>query len=152
MKLLCMPFERKQLGHRPPDWVSAGDVYFITICLEKRHSKQLIEPEVAEALYRAADFYQNMGYWWLQLLVLMPDHLHALISFNQRERSMSETLRNWKRYLNRSVGVEWQRGYFDHRLRSADAAREKACYIRNNPVRAGLIGQAADWPYTWPRR
>lgn len=135
--------------HTPPDWVEDGATYFITICLEDRKSSMLIEPEIAEAIRTAAAYYQRESLWWMQLLVVMPDHFHALVSFNQKVRPMSECLRAWKAYLKRSAGIEWQRGYFDHRLRTADAAREKALYIRNNPVRAGLVDAADDWKYTW---
>ncbi|MFT5837219.1 MAG: putative transposase [Candidatus Azotimanducaceae bacterium] len=144
-----MSFERKQLIHQPPDWVEDGAVYFITICIENRKSSQLINADVCPLIRDSVAFYQDKGKWWVQLFLLMPDHLHALISFNQRERSMSKTIQSWKRYLNRSIGVVWQRGYFDHRLRNADAEREKASYIRNNPVRAGLVEKPNDWPYVW---
>jgi len=144
-----MSFERKQLIHRPPDWVADGSVFFITLCLEDRNSDLLIQREVAPMIRDSAACYQNQGTWWIELLLLMPDHLHALVSFNQRERSMSKTIQSWKRYLNREQGIEWQSGYFDHRLRNADAEREKASYIRNNPLRAGLIEEANAWPYVW---
>ncbi len=137
-----MSFERKQLQHRPPDWVDDGSVFFITLCLEKRGSQVLADQEVAGSIREAATFYQRKGSWWIDLFVLMPDHLHALISFNQRERSMSKTIQSWKRFLNREQGIQWQRGYFDHRLRDENAHLEKANYIRNNPVRAGLVSRA----------
>ena len=148
--VLCrVDFYRKQLIHRPPDWVQDGEPFFITICLKDRQSKLLVQPNVSAAIREAMAFYQNQGYWWIELILLMPDHLHALISFNQREKAMSRTLQSWKRYLSRSQGIGWQRGYFDHRLRTDNAAREKSSYIRNNPVRAGLVEKAEDWPHVW---
>jgi hypothetical protein len=39
--------------------------------------------------------------------------------------------------------------FFDHRVRSEESLEEKACYIRLNPVRAGLITCPDDWPYFW---
>jgi len=144
-----MAFERKSLVHTPPDWVDDGAIYFITICLEDRNSRALIDPTNAAVIKKAASFYHCESHWWIELIVLMPDHLHALISFNQKVRPMSECIRAWKAYLKRSAGIQWQRGYFDHRLRTLDAAREKASYIRNNPVRAGLIEPAEDWKYAW---
>lgn len=144
-----MSFERKQLQHAPPDWVKDGEVFFITICLEDRTSKQLVEPVISKKLLESVEFYQTQGYWWVQLLVFMPDHIHALISFNQKLRGMSECIRSWKSFLKRSEGIEWQRGYFDHRLRTPDSVREKSLYIRNNPVRAGLVEKPEDWPHIW---
>ena len=33
----------------------------------------------------------------------------------------------------------WQKGFFDHVLRSQESAGEKWKYVRENPVRAGLV-------------
>ena len=46
-------------------------------------------------------------------------------------------------------GVEWQRNFFDHRLRHDESLTEKFAYICQNPVRAGLIQNEADWPYAF---
>ena len=46
----------------------------------------------------------------------MPDHVHAVLSF-ARDKSMSEVIRDWKRFHKRTNHVMWQEGYFDHRLR-----------------------------------
>ena len=39
------------------------------------------------------------------------------------------------------------REYFDHVLRSDESYSEKWDYVRENPVRAGLVRSANDWPY-----
>jgi len=41
----------------------------------------------------------------------------------------------------------WQPGFFDHVLRSDESYAEKWNYVRDNPVRAGLVKAADDWPY-----
>jgi REP element-mobilizing transposase RayT len=61
--------------------------------------------------------YQERDSWWVGFLLLMPDHLHALLSF-PREKEMSKVVGNWKRYHARQNGVCWQDGYFDHRIRA----------------------------------
>lgn len=45
------------------------------------------------------------------------------------------------------VGPHWQKGFFDHVLRSEESYSEKWDYVRLNPIRAGLVVQAEDWPY-----
>jgi putative transposase len=52
----------------------------------------------------------------ITLFLLMPDHVHAVLSF-PRDKSMSEVIRDWKRFHKRTYRVMWQEGYFDHRLR-----------------------------------
>jgi hypothetical protein len=41
----------------------------------------------------------------------------------------------------------WQREFFDHVLRSAESYSEKWNYVRNNPVRAGLVSTADEWKH-----
>jgi putative transposase len=63
------------------------------------------------------------------------------------DASMERVIRNWKRYTTNHVGICWQRDFFDHRLRSDESFDEKAAYILNNPVLAGLVARFEDWPY-----
>src|SRR5204863_7160709 len=41
----------------------------------------------------------------------------------------------------------WQRGFFDHLIRNTESYAQKWDYVRENPVRAGLVKVAEDWPY-----
>jgi REP element-mobilizing transposase RayT len=41
----------------------------------------------------------------------------------------------------------WQRRFFDHVLRNEESYAQKWEYVRENPVRAGLVANANDWPY-----
>ena len=79
----------------------------------------------------------------------MPDQLHVLLSF-ARDQSMSEVIRDWKRFHARANDVMWQEGYLDHRLRADERGAQlsaKMNYIRQNPVVAGLCAKAEDWPW-----
>jgi hypothetical protein len=38
-------------------------------------------------------------------------------------------------------------GFFDHLIRSSESYAEKWEYVRENPVRAGLVTSADDWPW-----
>jgi len=42
----------------------------------------------------------------------------------------------------------WQRGFFDHVLRSEESYSQKWEYVRENPVRANLVQYPNDWPYS----
>jgi REP element-mobilizing transposase RayT len=87
--------------------------------------------------------------WFAHLFLLMPDHVHALLSFPPNRRSIEGVVLDWKRRVARETGVVWQRDFFEHRLRSFESWREKADYILANPVRAGLVTRTEDWPYVW---
>lgn len=93
--------------------------------------------------------------------VLMPDHIHVFVRIG---RDMS--LRRWESGLKQRLGKAltalghepttmsgmklksfWQPGFFDHLLRHNESYAEKWDYVWHNPVRAGLVVKAEDWPY-----
>jgi putative transposase len=76
----------------------------------------------------------------------MPDHVHFLASFPPDGR-MEDVVARWKRYTSTHAKIRWQRDFFDHRLRSDESFGEKADYILENPVRAGLIDHFEKWPF-----
>jgi putative transposase len=136
------------LPHEVPSWVADGADYFITICTQTRSENQLCKPGVAGMIRDGFSAYQKTGKWYVHLLLLMPDHLHAIISFS-REPGIQKSISAWKQYMARQAGIKWQRDFFEHRLRSGEGFREKALYVRQNPVRAGLVSSAEEWPYVW---
>ena len=144
--------QRKTLPHETPDWVKAGALYFVTICCRERHTNSLAHDVTAKQILDSALHLMEIGRWHVRLLVLMPDHLHTLIVVPQEE-SLASTIRDWKHFVAKHAGIEWQRGYFDHRILNGESLDEKAAYIRANPVRAGLVARSEDWPYQWePKR
>jgi hypothetical protein len=48
---------------------------------------------------------------------------------------------------NDTQSPHWQKGFFDHILRSADSYSAKWEYVRENPVRAGLVKAWREWPF-----
>ncbi len=62
---------------------------------------------------------------------------------------MQRIISDWKRYTARHVSIHWQRDFFDHRIRNEASLAEKWNYIVQNPVRAGLVTSAEEWPYVW---
>ena len=83
---------------------------------------------------------------WVHLILAMPDHLHMLCNFDDNA-GMKKTISSFKRYAASNCGTAWQRDFFDHRIRSYESFEGKAIYIRENPLRAGLVSKAGDWPY-----
>lgn len=140
--------QRKPLPHVVPSWVKGSPIFFLTINCVTRGENSLCNDAVSAPILSAAQHYHFSARWHLRLVLLMPDHLHMLASFPSTE-SMSGVIRAWKHYLSAKHGIAWQRDYFDHRLRSHESLDEKALYIRNNPVRAGLVKDSALWPYAW---
>jgi len=140
--------KRKRLPHEIPSWVEDGAVYYITVCALPRHQNHLAKDDVSALIRTTMSFYQEKGRWWVHPVAVMPDHVHALMSF-ACSPGMGRSISDWKRYVAGRSAVDWQRGFFDHRLRKDESFDEKAAYIRMNPVRAGLVGRPEEWPYIW---
>ncbi|MBD5779827.1 transposase [Pelagicoccus sp. NFK12] len=102
--------------------------------------------DLPQQLLETVQFYHRRHTWHCRLFLLMPDHLHALIAFPSRD-SMTKTIANWKRYTARTLSIDWQTNFFDHRIRNDENWELKAQYIRENPVRAGLVKHSQDWPH-----
>ena len=125
-----------------------GEVFFLTLCCRPRNENQLAHDTVAAAVFESVAGLNAAGTWWCRLILLMPDHLHALISF-PADASLREVVGRFKAYQARFLNIRWQDNFFDHRLRSNQSRDEKWRYIRANPVRAGLCASADDWLYVW---
>jgi REP-associated tyrosine transposase len=138
---------RRALPHDPPLFVDASkEIFFITICCKKRGINQLCYPEVASVLFQATQFYQRQGIWFVPVLLLMPDHVHFLATFSI-DMKMTNVVASWKRFTSNHAKINWQRDFFDHRLRGDEGWHQKSDYILQNPVRAGLIAKYEEWPY-----
>jgi REP element-mobilizing transposase RayT len=142
---------KHKLYHTVPNWVQPGAIYHIRVRCESENPCRLTEKHVATPLLRSVAFYHIQKTWYSPLFLLMPDHIHALISFPPDKR-MSNIIGQWKSYNNRKHGILWQENYFDHRLRNDTALDEKADYIRKNPVAKGYCKSPQDWPWVFDSR
>ncbi len=134
--------------HRPPPWVSETATFFITINCQTRHEPQLTRGNISEGILNAFRFYQDLEKWHVSLVLLMPDHLHALLSFNNVQGlGMGNLVKSWKRFTAKTYAIDWQRDYFDHRIRSENDMADKWNYIRENPVSAGYVDSYEKWPH-----
>ena len=137
---------RKRLDHTTHFAGRFGAIYFITICCQRRGWNQLYHDETAAVLVSTARIYHERARWNLNLLLLMPDHLHALVGVDG-QASLGKLIRDYKRITAKIAGVGGQRNFFDHRLRYDESLAEKFAYICQNPVRVGLVRAEDDWPY-----
>jgi len=135
----------RRLDHKTPAWVSDLAIFHIRIRCEP-DSVRLVDPAIAPRILQSAQSYVATGRWSCHLMILMPDHLHALLSFG-RTAGMGTTIRNWKRGQSRLLGVRWQENYFDHRIRGEAEYSETFAYLERNPVASGLCEKPEDWPW-----
>jgi REP element-mobilizing transposase RayT len=142
--------KRKHLPHSVPMWVDPEkSTYFITVHCQDRTTNQLATDTMASAIFETVVNRQTRRLWWPHLFLIMPDHVHALLSFPRSGKTMKQVIETWKEWTAKQLGIGWQRDFFEHRLRDEESLREKADYILQNPVRDGLVPRAEDWPYVY---
>ncbi|MGH7983439.1 MAG: transposase [Candidatus Udaeobacter sp.] len=122
-------------------------IYFITLCVVPR-CKALANDAAWKAVCETLG---RLDKWNTYCIMTMPDHIHLLTAPRDRELSVAAFLKWFKRWFNESYCArekwEWQQGGFDRLLRTSESVHEKWNYIRENPVRAGLVVHWKQWPY-----
>lgn len=85
---------------------------------------------------------------------IMPNHVHTLIA-PVEGMSLSEIMYDWKSYTTHAInkalnrkGKLWMMEYFDRYIRDNDHFQKVVNYIHNNPVKAGLVADSADWRWS----
>ena len=100
--------------------------------------------------------YDGNGYS-LHAYVIMPDHLHLLITPTETIEKAVQLVKGGflfraTRELNWS-GEIWQTGFTDHRIRDEEDWIGHLDYIGRNPVRAGLVSDAVQYEFAgFPKR
>jgi REP element-mobilizing transposase RayT len=84
--------------------------------------------------------------------VLMPDHMHFIWVGASSESDQLIASTFFRKVLNKRLSpVSFQRQAHDHVLRENEREigrfADTADYIRQNPVRAGLVSEPKDWEY-----
>jgi len=85
---------------------------------------------------------------------VIPNHVHLLIE-TMLGYPVQEVVHSWKSFtatiINRMVGAHgtlWMVEYFDRYIRDQAHMESVIDYIENNPVKAGLVADAAAWRYS----
>jgi REP-associated tyrosine transposase len=91
---------RKRLDHTAHFAGRFGAIYFITICCQQRGWNQLCYDETAAVLVKTARIYHERARWNLNLLLLMPHHLHALVGVDG-QTSLAQLIRDYRESLPR---------------------------------------------------
>lgn len=129
-----------------------NQVYLITTATRHRQGffEDFAAACVAARCFSDADI---LGDASLLAWVLMPDHVHWLLQLGVADgldlvvnRLKSASARKVNKVLHRA-GALWQAAYHDRALRAEEDLREVARYLVANPIRAGLVKHAGDYPF-----
>jgi putative transposase len=133
-------------------WVFHGNrsvIVYVTVCTKDR-KRVLAGPGNHETLLKA---WEEADSWLIGRYVILPDHLHLFCAPASIDSpNVKAWVKFWKSrathyWPNQEDRPIWQRDGWDRQLRRSDSYSEKWAYVRNNPVRHGLVKTADDWPY-----
>ncbi len=136
-----------------PEAYRLGHGFSVTLTTAER-VRIFIKPEAVQAcltaLKHSAARYEAKVYAYC----FMPDHLHLLAS-SADGVSFIDFIRHFKQLssyrLSRRSHIgrpPWQSRFYDYALRSDEDVVSAARYIFDNPVRAGVVAKAGDYPYS----
>lgn len=123
-----------------------GRIYLVTTVTRDR-TPFFLDLAAARALIGALRFAQGQGHADTLAYVVMPDHLHWLMTLGDGI-SLSTVVRSIKAVTSRRLGRPiWQPGFHDHAVRQDEDLVHMARYIAANPLRAGLVRNLGDYPH-----
>ena len=149
-----MQFYRRNLPHLQRDFKP----HFITFVTKFRW----ILPDWARELALRSCLYDHRKRYELDVAVVMPDHVHIiltpLIDEKRHEMVSLDIMRALKGSSGRAInqrrgwhGPVWQEESFDHVLRASENLDAKIDYVLQNPVRKGLVRDWRQYAGGWQR-
>ena len=126
-------------------------VYFITASTFQR--RLLFDKESMARLFVEVLFhYRDHKNYLLHEFVLMPDHLHLLISpALSLERSLQLIKGGFSYRAKKELGFAsgiWEKSFYDRRVRGVEDYYNFKQYIRQNSIKRRLVSAPADYPYS----
>lgn len=121
----------------------------------------LQEPEIAQIAMDSFHFL-NGRMFDLDAFCVMHNHVHAVFAPLENQDGgyigLPKIMHAFKRHtafesnqiLGRS-GPFWQHESYDHVVRGPDEWERILGYVLHNPVKAGLVENWQDWPFSWQR-
>jgi REP element-mobilizing transposase RayT len=126
-------------------------MYYVTFCTQNRET---LSPN-AQTVVLTTCVALHDALWWLDSVVVMPDHVHLIATPYETTnigiavgRVKGRSAYDINRTLQRA-GRLWQRDTFERIVRSEENLALKREYIFHNPVRKGLVTQWQDYKWLW---
>jgi len=135
---------------RIPRRVKQPGVYFITTDTWQRRLL-FLKPDPARIVLEQILDCRDRGFYKLHAFVLMPEHLHMLITPGG-ETALEKAIMMIKGGSSHTIKKEllysfpvWMSGYHDRWIRDAREFLTRKQYIEQNPVKARLAAKPADY-------
>lgn len=128
----------------------SGQTHFITFsCWHRRpnFADAATRPVFEAALERIRRAFLLRVYGY----VVMPDHVHLLLSEPRRE-TFAVAIKSLKQGVSRRLIGEaprfWQKRYYDFNVHSQEKFQEKLRYTHRNPVKKQLCARPEEWEWS----
>jgi len=111
-------------------------------------------PDIAESVRKAiVDGDRRFGRYNVHSFVIMPNHVHLLVTPHVRTKDWSGPLKGYTGHeANRILGISgkpfWQDESYDHLVRNDREFDRITNYIEYNPVKAGLAATPQHWRWS----
>jgi putative transposase len=139
--------------------VPAG-TFFFTVTLAHRRSSMLVDR--IDGLRAAFAVARSERPFVIDAMVVLPDHLHAILTLPDGDSDFSGRWRRIKGHFSRSLldkgaalkrrpngDLElWQRRFWEHTVRDEEDFERHVDYIHFNPVKHGLVSRVRDLPHS----
>ena len=92
-------------------------------------------------------------FYELHAWVIMANHVHVIFQPRGEMPGImrwlkGRTARQANQILGRTGMKFWQDESFDHWIRTKEELWDLVAYVENNPVKAGLVAEACQWPWS----
>jgi putative transposase len=129
-----------------PQRTTISGTFFVTAITANR--RRIFQREVNALLFlKTLQHYRGQGLYKLYAFVVMPDHVHLLLTTEDLPRAMKHIRGGFSHELASAWEV-WQKGYADHLILNREEFESRRGYIHQNPVRKHLVNSAEDYPYS----
>ena len=131
-----------------PARTGTSGTYFVTSATHGRRRVFQVDRN-AELFLETLQHYREHGRYLLHAFVVMPDHVHLLMT--PREITLERAAGLIKGGFSHRLGSTspvWQRGFTDHRIRDRADFEVRKRYIHENPVRAKIALDAGQYRFS----
>lgn len=142
------PSSRRQTHRLHLGRISASDAcYFITFVTAARKPWLGNTDNLSSVLQVLSSWHEQNNSGDLLAATIMPDHVHVLCRLGS-DRTVGQCVGQWKTESRRQIhyAENWQRDFWEHRLRRDETWEDYGLYMFLNPYRAGLLKGNAVWP------